>query len=317
MKLILDPEVRKIIKQYLKKNKFVFDDDNGDIRNVNITEIDGIGSLLQERVNESRKESKEYLSKELSMAFLGVETLGILSLCIDSEKNENEPINSNWIKNSNPNPNFILQQLVVQLTNYSLSVLHLIEVGLDSSSRPIVRSIHELSLLIIVLLIDKDRMNLFIQDLDRKEEKKIWSQYFNFKNLNTVLKEFENTLAYPEDLKKKLEEIRINVYAEYSQSLHNSYTSSILSAFSSPLEASEELNINLFGKYSVTSKQILYDLCLSLFNFIASIHPLFEKYHNFTIPIDNKLWGLFYCLRNCYANTYFYVTYYDDIKKLK
>lgn len=316
MKLIFDPEVRNIIKQYLKKNKFVFDD-NRNIKNLNITGIDEIGNLLKERVTESRKEAKEYISKELSVAFLGVKTLGTLSLCINSEKNGSDPIKKNWAGDNKPNPNFVFQQLVVQLTNYSLSVIHLIEVGLDSSAKPIVRSIHELSLLIIVLLIDKERINLFTQDLDRANEREIWRQYFSFKKINTVLKEFEDSLKLPEEIKKKLEEVRMNVYSDYSQSIHNSYVSSILGSLSLSHEDSEDLNLNLFGKYSVTSKQILSDLGLSLFNFLFLIQPVLKNHHNFLIPMDNNVWSLFLCLKDCYANAYLYVTYYKDIKKLK
>ena len=76
------------------------------------------------------------------------------------------------------------------------------------------------------------------------------------------------------------------------------------------------LYLNLFGKYSSNSRQILYDLTYNFFYTIASIQPILEKYHNFKIPEDNYLWGLFSCLRNCYVNAYAIVTYPDELKEI-
>ena len=316
MKLIFDSEVRKIISLYLKKNKFKFNTIENGQENLNLKEIDGICSLIYERYIDSKKEAKKNLSRELSLAYLGVMTLGILCLCIDEKKNENEPINSKWLGKDNPNPNFILQKLLVQLVNYSISVLHLIEAGQNSSTKPIIRSIYELSSLSLVLLMEKNKMYLFLHELDRDNEKKLWRKHFNFQELNSILVKFEKTLGYPDDLLKKRENARNSVYSDYSQSLHNSYTSTILSTFSTSQSDRDMLYLNLFGKYSSNSRQILYDLTYNFFYTIASIQPILEKYHNFKIPEDNYLWGLFSCLRNCYVNAYAIVTYPDELKEI-
>lgn len=300
MKLILSPNIRKIIKLCLKNNKKYNN-------NVKIRDIDGIGNLIFERKKDSYKDVRKYLNEEISLAYLGIKTLSILSLNIQRNEDKCQSIPQGWIDC------WLIGNMIIQLTNYSLAALNLVEAGLESSAKSIVRSIYEISFLIIALLIDKERMNLYIQSLDRKEEVKLWRSHFAFKHLNNALTELEKELGFPEELRKDIENKRLSTYQYYSQSIHNSFISSIWGSYSVEPSNTDTLNCNLFGKHSLTVKEVIDDLNFATFYFISAITVVLKNYHNFKLPVDSDLWNLYYHMDNCYINAYVYVYYYNDI----
>lgn len=323
MELVTDELLHKVIINTMKKfkddlnkiginyrevmDKFLIN--NGNMIS-ELDEIKYIEDIIVERREDSKNDVKSNFEKEISISYLGILSIGLLSLAINVEKG---PICSKWINdNGLPNPNLIIQNLLVQISNSSLAILRLTEDGLEYAARTMYRSVCELSWLTMVVASDKDKMKLYAQDLNRKQEVELWSKHFRGKNLIDALSGLENKLELPEDMVSYFEDYRKSLYRTYSQILHNSYAQSTLGVYGESLSKKDFLDFNLFGKCTKYSKQILDALNENIYYLIMSITKIFINIHKYKVQVDDALWLQFLTLKEAYIDSFLYLKMIDE-----
>jgi len=183
----------------------------------------------------SRKEavqsSSTHFERELSLCYLHILTFSMMSLGIDLKKRKTLPIDPNWLGRNGtaPNPNFILQSMLVQVVNYSLAIIHLVEDGLDNPARCVLRALNELASQCIVLLSDRDQLATYASAHTADEAKSVWYKLLAKKGkLKKSLSKLELQLGIPEQIVPDLKVVREQIDLEYSQAVHHSYSSTLV-----------------------------------------------------------------------------------------
>lgn len=190
--MIIDKVIRKQIAITLKQiQKYMKDITDKEIK-LTLRDLDDIGKLVIERHNNSKKKINQYMKSEISLSFLGIVCIAHFSLAINQKEDSSRPLPSSWIKSEQqPDPNYIISNLLVHVTNHSLAILKLVCNGLDPSARALLRVLNELSWLTIILSADRDKIVLYHKAFQDGEEENVWYKHFRLKNLNKNLSDIE------------------------------------------------------------------------------------------------------------------------------
>jgi hypothetical protein len=308
--MIIDKVIRKQIAITLKQiQKYMKDITDKEIK-LTLRDLDNIGKSVIERHNNSKKKINQYMKSEISLSFLGIVCIAHFSLAINQKEDSSRPLPSSWIKSEQqPDPNYIISNLLVHVTNHSLAILKLVCNGLDPSARVLLRVLNELSWLTIILSADRDKIVLYYKAFQDGEEENVWYKHFRLKNLNKNLSDIEKKLGLDVDqeLLKILKENREKAYKFYSKYLHNCYSNIMIQSYAQSFENEEHLDFALFGKETVWSLDTLNNLNWILFYLIGILIPLFKTMHNFIPPVDNELWRHTVYLRHLFTEIYLYV----------
>lgn len=307
MKILLDKDIRCIISKCLRDHKKIFKKDNSCDFHMSLKELDE--TLIY--ILETRKHSKNIIGTELrseiSISYLGIVSNGALSMAINQDDLAGNPLPKDYISEDNINPKIVIQALLVQITNYSLSVITLIEQGLDNSARIILRSIFELVAIVLIISWDKDEMIKYIQGMDEEEAKRTWYQHFRIDNLNKKLNALESILGLPKSFSQEMNGIRSGSYEFYSSLSHGACFSSVIVAYSFPFDEEKDINLGLFGLYSSASRRTISYLNEILYYLSLMQIIVFNKIHGFKAPSNNELWRMAISLRNCLTKSYLFI----------
>jgi hypothetical protein len=126
MMVIRDKDIRKIISSTFKNIHFVLKEKRRETK-YSLKSLDSVGVTLREIKRENSLKAKYYLSKELSLSYLGIITVGFVSLAVQKEDSDYTILPRGWLTPKEVDPNYVLQFLLVSVTNYSLSVVNLVE----------------------------------------------------------------------------------------------------------------------------------------------------------------------------------------------
>lgn len=231
--------------------------------------FDYFAEFVVSRNQDSFEEINKHLSKELNIAYLDIIAIGSLAMSILQENEGFYLFPRNWISNNNiPDPNVILQNLLVQIANHSLAITELVQNGLDNPARALIRINCELSWITLVITFDKDKMAASTTKKDDENwEKQIWHKYFKLNKLVDSLTEIERKLGLPDDVLESLKKSRLETYKFYSEDIHSSFGASMIGALGADF-TSDNMQFGLFGVASLQSKATLNNLNLTLYYFI-------------------------------------------------
>jgi hypothetical protein len=298
MKLITDEELKNLILSKTKQLKRdLLDLGSKDIQIMQIKEME---KYILDCQKESRIKTKEYYNRPLSLAYIGVMSVGLLSILIELG---DESILEGWHDSQNINTGYVLGSLFRQITNSSLAVIRLIEDGLDYQARILVGSTCELSWITLAIMSDQNMMELYAQDLDKDQELENWREYFSAKKLLEKLSLIEKELGLPDILADKLKKARLDIYDFYSNSLRNSYSFCTLGSFSKQINNGNYVP-NTFGMASLFSKPTIQSLNDFLFYFLANLSPIMKYLQKFMVQEHPDLWNFMQILRECYITSY-------------
>ena len=278
MKLIFDQSIREQIESSLMLARELIPE----LAQQNM-DLEGVDAFCEVLITESRftimDTVRKYASSELSIAYFGVLTTGMLSLTL-----ELHPVFvKDWIGSSKPDPNLIISKMIVSMTNYALSIVQLVEAGLEASARSILRSFLELSWLIIVVSAKREKLLTYSQDYDDEMERKIYRDHFSAKKLGVEIVGIEKNLRIEEDIIPVLSNLRSSLYSYYSKSIHNAYGNAVIGAMAFSFEK-DLLHSNLFGKADRASYPTLYHMNDAIFYFLNMFRRILEQVHGLTHP---------------------------------
>ncbi|MED4532934.1 DUF5677 domain-containing protein [Metabacillus fastidiosus] len=301
MKLINDKTIRETVElfleEYINKDKV-----NIDISNSYISEFE---ELILEGRKDSNEIIKNKLESELSITYLYIIEIAVLSLAFNQDK---EGFFSEiWNRINIREPNHTFESIYTNITNHALSVVLLVESGLDTSARSLLRVLIELTWISILTLADKEKLKIYQKTTDKDIEKTAWYNHFKPKKLSDGIMKLEKTLGIDdEEFLKYLDETRSEMYSFLSKYSHSSYTAVSIGAYTTSFSDEERIDSSLLGKESSTSISTITQLNEVLFYLSVMIEAIFTKIHKFSPPTENYLWKLYEGIRKGANSSYFY-----------
>lgn len=136
-----------------------------------LSQVDELCKLIGGCASEAVVFSDRKHSKKLETAYLAILATGCLGMAL-VDGGRKRPWPKGWIRRADrPNANLWLGTMVLSLSRYALSAIHLCRLGQDFSARLVIRNVIELSWLIIILADDQTKLRLHA--LARSEKKMI------------------------------------------------------------------------------------------------------------------------------------------------
>jgi hypothetical protein len=235
MSLILDKAVRNQIGASLLAVRQTVEELKGQT-----LDLPGIDVLTEELINKNHQTAldadRSFLEPETSIAYYGVLALGIMSI---TAEHDTPILPLDWINpDERPNPNLVVAHLVNSMTNYALAVLRLVEAGLESPARSLLRNFLELSWLVLVVTADQGKMVTYSGVDSDEQEYDAYSKHFAAQKVRRQLTEIEQNLGLPPDATEALSSRRSKLYGFYSKNIHHGYSSGVLGSYAFPVESS-------------------------------------------------------------------------------
>lgn len=277
-----------------------------------LRDIEAILGYIKNQEKLGRKINSENLSDPLSLASLSISCSGMLALSMYNEEQKSLFFPADWLSDSDrPNANLVLQCMLTQLTNYSISATILIEMGMDNPARALCRLIYELSHQILVVAFSRDAFKLYIQGHDEKSSTAVWHQLFAKGKLNKHLNEIEEKLGFDEELRAYMLNMRKENYEYYSQAIHHSFIANTIGAHFPTFDGTG-LPLGIFGGENSTGESTVRYLNFSLWYFFLCFFSILDKQHGILQqdsqkPRD-KFWqdacAMYFCIKDCYLSMY-------------
>ena len=282
-------DYRKAISLHLRKFNKINKPKYG--HTVTLSTIDSFKTLPRACEQESKKTTKEHLEDELFLSYLSLECLTWISLGIIPLEDKKPPIFLNeHLKITNlPNSNLIVRNLITQITNYSLSIVSLVERGLDNPARALLRTTNELIWQTLVLLSDKNIFEEYSKAHDPEQANKIWHALFAKGKLNKKMEGLESRLGLSDEILQKMKNWRIQNQKFLSQAVHHSFLATNVGAFSEDFE-SDFSSLALLGRASSSSKTTLKYLNHELCYFIIQFFSIIENIYKIELDLKKNYW---------------------------
>lgn len=299
--LFKEAKIRELLSKTIKKQntKFKEYDRNNSIDfPIKLRDIDELFYSLRYFNREAKKNINIHLRDSLVLGYLAILLTGHLSLALQEDNEEKiefqEAIDS-------PQPIVVLICLITQITNHGLSILNLVEAGLDNSARTILRTLEELVYLTIYLTADLDKMKIYTNIHNPKE---IWYKNFRIEKINKEISKIELRLGLPDDLIQMLRKQRSEGFEFYSEYIHNSYGVVTTGTYVRSFEDDDFMHNSVFGKESRASISTINRLNLTLFYFNLSMFELLLKEYKAKVSASNRTWRMTISLLECYKAAY-------------
>jgi len=121
----------------------------------------------------------------------------------------------------------IFSCMLCQLANYSHSVISLVNKGLDTPARALLRSTSDLSYMLSVLSNDRETLQEYVLN-DEIKPKELWYKLFSNKKIASKISAIHNELRIPEGLTKSFRSFREENNEFYSEAVHHSPTAILI-----------------------------------------------------------------------------------------
>jgi len=307
MQKLSNKHLRTMVKHFIKEinsiSKKNFD------KSVKISDFDALITHINNIQNNAKKKHQTYFSNELTLANLFVLCLSTVSLSLHSDEYDEEIFPKDWLSsNPYPNPNFILSNLLLQLTNYTLAIIDLVEKGLDSPAKALARTISELSSQTLILIYFRDDFKEYVKGTDDKLSTEIWYKLFAKNKIHKKLSIIEKETETDKELIEYMYNFRKEEYEFFSESIHHSYISVNLGSYAWQCGNDENAQKSLFGGENSSIKRTLSFLNTTLFFFIVNLFKIIDKPKN---P-DKLFWLEAYSLYSSIKESYLITTYPNE-----
>lgn len=147
------------------------------------------------------------------------------------------------------------------IANDILAIINLLLDGLEYQAYIVLRNLYEVSLTLLVIMLDNNKRDLYFASAKNENEYEVWKRYFTHKRIDEALKAYEETLAFGEEL-SLLREWRISSYEKYSGYVHNNFFNMLSHSMTSPLtnDENEILDCAVWGGVISRANRILMDM---------------------------------------------------------
>ncbi|MDD2271365.1 MAG: hypothetical protein PHP95_11910 [Desulfuromonadaceae bacterium] len=267
-----------------------------------LADFDAFASLGRSCQKEARQQVNNYLRNELFLTRLAIESFASLTLAIGSRnKKDLHFLPLNFISETGlPVPDVILQSFLVQICNYTDSVISLVEKGVDNPARALLRTTNELLWQSLILLANKELLSGYVKAETQEDSTRIWYQLFGKGKLTKQLHELEKTLGLSERDCDEMKTWRSSSQEFYSQAIHHSFIAVTVGAFPRSFEDSEYCNTALLGHASMNSRSTLIHLNYQLYFFFLFFDMIFKRIYKLEFPLEDEFWYHWFVCKECF-----------------
>lgn len=279
MKKFTNKKLRALVKQNInninKTSKKAFQ------KTIKITDFDSVISFLNARQKDGKEINSQFFENELTLANLSTLCIALISFSLSSSELDEEIFPKKWLtEDENPNANFILSNLLVQITNYSIAIIDLLEKGLDTPARALVRSISELCTQTIILIDSQDDFKEYIKGKDDNASNEIWYKLFSKNKMFEKISAIEKKIGHDDEFVNFFYNYRKERHQYFSESVHHSYISVNVGSYAFKCYKDDECENNLFGGDNAAISPPLYYLNTTLFMFTMFFYKIANKPKN-------------------------------------
>lgn len=297
MKNFASKEAQKKVTTVLQHLKSTLGEKN--TFSLTLKDINAYYEFSKECGEESRQVIHKQLGDELFLCNLAVGCITSVSLSIPKDNSEITFFPSSWFDEKFPNPNFILRSHLIQIANFSLSIIKLVEIGLDNPARALLRACYELIWQTLVILTDKDILCKQSQLRSGKETTENWYKLFAKGKLNKRLAKIETDLGYPPEVVEEMKLWRKENQQFLSEAIHHSTFATNYGAFTRDFTDEENMNCNVMGAPSRASAFTIECLNSELCYFITLFFSIIDNRENIKTDPNDSAWFYANVLDEC------------------
>lgn len=252
----------------------------------------------------ANRNARRYFSLEMFACHVLVVAVGELLHIVDGyRENGVQLFPADWYADI-PDPEFIVQSQLMQIANHGLAALRLIEDGLDTPARVVVRTLIELSLHLIIFSGDKKSFTQYVVAKTPDDLTKLWHNTLKSK---VLLKRIE---AVTRDLIERNREMGIdlelpswvgdywkNLYSRYSEAVHPSVLMLAAGSFGPSWGKNDVRKPVLFGSVTPLSKETVSSVLEMLAMVVMHYPQMLVTLYGFSISEANMDYRLYCGLR--------------------
>jgi len=276
---------RKIISQSFQETNKRFGKELG--FSVNIKDLDSIISLIKNNAKEAKQLIEKHFNDDFSLTVLFLMCLSCIAASLDN-RNKTKVFPNNWISDSGkPIPDLVISNMVTQLTNYSYSIITLLERGLNFPAKALIRINNDLIWQIIILCYDREMLKEFCSSSNPDESTKIWYKLFGKGKLNKKICEIEKAIGLDEECIDSMRIWRNEIQKYHSEIVHHSYYAINLGAIVLDFET-ESVHSSLLGQACPRTKDSITILNYQLFFFLEMLFSVMDKIQKLRLDKTNE-----------------------------
>ena len=154
----------------------------------------------------------------------------------------------------------IFQGLLTNIANTAFSVYKLAFDGLSYQAKVLNRSLYELCMTLLNVMIDKEKRKALFESASKDNEYEVWKRHFSARKLKSTMLAYEKKLGG--DFSKDWHE---RTYKHLSAYVHNDFVNFYFGSMSNPTSDNEELKINYAGNFADRVDNLLEEMNAILF----------------------------------------------------
>lgn len=252
------------------------------------------------------------LNEDLTLSLVGFTYTTYFSLAVNQDDHSN-PMSKDFNDENlgTLKPNELYQNMIGIISNHTLSIIKLIEGGLDTSARALLRVLAETIYIFIIVFSSKEHFLSYCNGLNDEDARLIWYKFFTPKKTEVELRKIESRIGLPDKIISEINSMRTSIYKEFSSVIHSSAYTSIIGSYAFDFH-DDKLHIGIGGKASKASKNTLATLNWLLFYFALMTKGILNQIFEFKPRSDNQMWRVVFPIRECFIGLYLKITYKDE-----
>ncbi len=177
--------------------------------------------------DENRRFAEKEFGAELALCKALIAASGWFAMALAMNRGGERLYPRDWIEaESAGNPDIVMSGILCQVANYGYSVVGLVEQGLDTPARALLRSTADLCFALAILSNDREALQTYVLDKSLSEKER-WYTLFSNRKLAARLREIDRALGVPEEVTKAMEDYRLR-NNEFFQKPRITHSSAIL-----------------------------------------------------------------------------------------
>jgi hypothetical protein len=213
--------------------------------------------------DESKSRAQETLSVELALANSLIAIGAWFAMALHANKADQRFFPPDWLEPTGKvNPDIILSCMLCQLTNYGHAVVSLVNKGIDTPARALVRATAELSYMLAVVVSDRETFQKYVLD-SSVSQKEQWYLLFSNRKIAARMLRVDTAIGLPQEWTIAFRGFREQNGEFFSEAVHHSYRAMVCGALPSNPD-NDRLELAVLGGIPSASRATLSYLIESL-----------------------------------------------------
>jgi hypothetical protein len=220
--------------------------------------------------------------------------VGALAFCVLSRDHSERPLPVDWGSKQDGGGSFALYCLLVQYVNHSMSVVRLCQDGFDNSAKILVRTMLEMTRIVLVVSADSGYMQSYLNSGKNEQCRKEWRKKSETDEILRRLGEIECEMGLSRQTTDYMSVKRMNTYKYLCQATHSSIQEMAANSFTE-FQAPDPNSVRsmMFGAPSSRLRPLLIEAMTTSFVLVNEIMTIFASVHKFSATAQNENWNNF------------------------